>query len=73
VKKGGDNGNKKKMGHLLAEEWNALSDANKAKLKKERENARGAKQATNKKPSKSKDNNDKSISGESVALLKKEL
>jgi hypothetical protein len=42
VKKGGDNGNKKKTGRLLAEEWNALSNADKAKLKKERENARGA-------------------------------
>ena len=73
VKKGGDNGNKKKTGRLLAEEWNALSNANKAKLKNEREKARGAKQATNKKPSNLKDNNDKSTSGESVALLKKEL
>ena len=28
-------GNKKKTGRLLAEEWNALSDADKAKLRKE--------------------------------------
>ena len=73
VKKGGDNGDKKKTGRLLAEEWNALSDADKAKLKKERENARGAKQATDKKSSKSKDDDDKSTSGESAASLKKEL
>jgi hypothetical protein len=73
VKKGGDNGNKKKTGRLSAKEWNALSNADKAKLKKERENARGAKQATDKKPSKSKDKDDKSTSEESVALLKKEL
>jgi hypothetical protein len=66
-------GYKKKTGRLLDEEWNALSDADKAKLRKERKDAKEAKEATDKKPSKSKDDNDKSISGESVALLKKEL
>ena len=60
-------GNKKKTVRLSAEEWNALSDANKAKLRKEREDAKGAKEATDKKPSKSKDDDDKSILGESVA------
>ena len=70
IKKGG---NKKKTGHLSAEEWNVLSDANKAKLKKECKDAKGAKEATDKKSSKSKDDNDKSTLGESVASLKKEL
>ena len=42
-------------------------------MRTEREDAKGAKEATDKKPSKSKDDNDKSISGESFALLKKEL
>ena len=61
-------------GHLSAEEWYALSDAKKAKLRKERENTKvAAKEATDKKPSKSKDSDDKSSSGESVALLKKEV
>ena len=55
-KKGGDN---KKTGRLSAEEWNALSDANKAKLKKERNDAKVAKKADDKKPSKSKDDDDK--------------
>jgi len=66
-------GNKKKTGRLSAEEWYALSDANKAKLRKERENSKVDK-PTDKKPSKLKDSNDnRSTSGESVALLKKEL
>jgi hypothetical protein len=73
VNKGGDNGNKKKTGRLLAEEWYALSDANKAKLRKERENAKVSKEATDKKPLKLKDNDDKSTLGESVASLKKKL
>ena len=64
---------KKKTGRLSAEEWNALSDADKAKLKKEREDAKAAKVAADKKPSKSKDDDDKSTSGESVTSLKKEL
>jgi hypothetical protein len=70
VKKGG---NKKKTGRLLAEEWNALSDANKAKLKKERKDMKSAKQGTDRKPSKSKakDKDDKSTLGESVLSLKK--
>ncbi len=53
-------------------EWYALSDANKAKLRKERENAKLDK-PTDKKPSKLKDSDEKSTLGESVALLKKEL
>ena len=57
----------------MAEEWYALSDADKAKLRKERDNVKVAKEATDKKPSKSKDSNDKSTSGESVASLKKEV
>jgi hypothetical protein len=69
-KKGGD---KKKTGRLSVEEWYALSDADKTKLRKERENAKVAKEATDKKPSKLNDNDDKSTLGESVALLKKEL
>jgi hypothetical protein len=64
---------KKKTGRLSAEDWNDLSDTNKDKLKKEHKDAKGAKQATNKKPSKSKDRDDKSTSGESVPLLKKKL
>ena len=55
-KKGGD---KKKTGRLSTEEWNALSDADKAKLRKERDNVKVAKEAADKKPSKSKDNDDK--------------
>jgi hypothetical protein len=66
-------GGKKKTGRLLAEEWNALSDANKARLKKEREDAKAAKESADKKPSKYKDDDDKSTSGESVASLRKEL
>ena len=66
-------GNKKKTGRLFAEEWNALSDANKVKLRKEREDAKGAREAADKKPSKSKENNDKLTLGGSVASLKKEL
>ncbi len=52
---------KKKTGRLLAEEWFALSDADKAKLRKERENAKVDKH-TDKKPSKSKDSDNKSTS-----------
>ena len=63
-KKGGD---KKKMGRLSVEDWNALNDANKVKLRKEREDSKGAKEAAEKKLSKSKDNNDKFISGGSVS------
>ncbi len=48
------------MGRLSAEEWNAMSDANKAKLMKEHEDAKSAKQGTDKKPLKSKDDDDKS-------------
>ena len=74
-KKGGD---KKKTtggtpGRLSPEEWYALSDAQKAKLRKEREDAKKAKEAGDKKSSKSKNSDDKSTSGDSVASLKKEL
>ncbi len=71
-------GNKKKsasggVGRLLPEEWYALSDAEKAKLRKEREDAKKTKGdgvKSSKKSSKSKDSDDKSTSGESVASLK---
>ncbi len=69
-KKGGNK--KKTAGRLSAEEWYALRDANKAKLRKERENAKVDK-PTDKKPSKSKDSDDKSTLGDSVTSLKKEL
>ena len=68
---GGKGGKKKKTGHLTPEEWYALSDADKAKVKKEREDTKAGKESADKKPSKSKDNDDKSISGESVASLGK--
>ena len=55
------------------EEWNALRDANKAKLRKEHKYAKVAKEAADKKPSKLKEDDDKLTSGESVASLKKEL
>ena len=42
-------------------------------MRKEHEDAKGAKEAADKKPSKSKDNNDKSNTGGSVASFKKEL
>ena len=67
-KKGGGN---KKTGSLSAEEWNAMRDANKTKLRKERKDAKGAKEAIGKKSSKLKDDDDKSVSGESVTSLKK--
>ena len=72
----GGKGKKKPGGRLSAEEWNALSDADKAKLKKEREDAKATKESADKKPSKSQskdDDDDKSTSGESVTSLKKEL
>jgi hypothetical protein len=65
------------VGRLSPEEWYALSDAEKAKLRKEREDAKKAKddgdKKSSKKSSKSKDSNDTSTSGESVASLKKQL
>ena len=70
---GGGKGGKKKTGRLSAEEWNALSDADKAKITKARNDAKSAKEAADNKPSKSKDNDDKYTSGESVASLKKEI
>ena len=42
-------------------------------MRKEREEAKGVKEATDKKPLKPKDDNGKSVLGESVASLKKEL
>ena len=65
-KKGGD---KKKTGCLLDEEWNALSNADEVKLRKECEDAKEAREAANKKPSKSKDNNEKSTLGGEKAIL----
>ncbi len=76
IKKGGD---KKKsalggVGRLSPEEWYALSDTKKAKLRKEREDAKkdGEKKPSNK-SSKPKNSNDKSTSGESVASLQKQV
>ena len=64
------------MGRLLPEEWYALSDAKKAKPRKEREDAKKTKgdgDKSSKKSSKSKDSDDKSTLGESVASLKKQV
>jgi hypothetical protein len=44
-KKGGD---KKKTGRLSAEEWNALSDADKARLKKERKDVKSSNESADK-------------------------
>ena len=61
---GGKGGKKKSpTGRLSTEEWNALSETNKPQIKKERNDAKAAKEAADKKPSKSKDDNDKSTSG----------
>jgi hypothetical protein len=71
----GGKGGKKKFptGHLSTEEWNALSETNKARVRKESKDKKAAKEDADKKPSKSKDDDEKSTSGERVASLRKEL